>query len=175
MRKADGFALIDVLFVCGMIGILSLLAMPRLLTARQAASSSSALSSLRTINSAELTFALTCGGGFYAPNLSTLGTPPPNSKEPYISGGLGISDTVTKSGYIMRVAVMPYAGAPPTCNGLGSGATGQGFIAAADPTEPGNSHFFGTNATNQIYEHTATLYPEMAEAGPPNVGKMLVR
>ena len=68
IRKADGFALIDILFVCAMIGVLSTIALPRMLIAKQSAGAASAIGSLRTIHSAQLTFALTCGAGFYAPD-----------------------------------------------------------------------------------------------------------
>src|SRR6202051_2842753 len=76
MRQAQGFALIDLIFVCGIIGVLCSIALPRLLLAKQAAGSASAIGSMRAINSAQLTFALTCGAGFYAPSLTTLGTLP---------------------------------------------------------------------------------------------------
>ena len=74
IRKTDsGFALLDMIFVCGLIGILSGIAVPKLLLAKQAAGAASAIGSMRAINSAELTYALTCGSGFYAPNLPSLG------------------------------------------------------------------------------------------------------
>ena len=76
IRKAHGFALIDLIFVCGMIGLLSSIAVPKMLMARQSAAAASAIGSLRAINSGELTYALTCASGFYAPNLTTLGAPP---------------------------------------------------------------------------------------------------
>src|SRR5437868_2326840 len=59
--EASGFALIDLIFVCGVIGILATTAMPKLLVARQAAGASSAIGSMRAINSAQLTYAFTCG------------------------------------------------------------------------------------------------------------------
>jgi type II secretory pathway pseudopilin PulG len=155
-RKANGFALIDMIFVCGIVGLLATIALPRLTLAKQAASSASAIGSMRTINSAELTFALTCGAGFYAPKLSTLGTPPPGSREPFIGGGLGDGDSVSKSGYIVKVDAAAFAGAPASCNGLGSGEAGRGFRAAADPSEPHNPRFFATNANGLIYEHTSS-------------------
>src|SRR5262245_45236880 len=71
-RSAHGFALIDLIFVCGIIGVLAVIAMPRLLLAKQAAGAASAIGSLRAIDSSQLTFALTCGGGFYAPSLTVL-------------------------------------------------------------------------------------------------------
>jgi type II secretory pathway pseudopilin PulG len=174
IRKAHGFALIDLIFVCGIIGVLSSIAIPRLFLAKQSAGAASAIGTMRVINSAQLTYALTCGNGFYAPNLSTLGVPPPGSREAFISAGLGSSDTVTRSGYIIQMAAAPYPGAPASCNGLGVGLAGQGFAAGADPTEPGNLRFFGTNASNIIYEYTAPLFPTMPETGAPPAGQMIV-
>lgn len=174
IRKAQGFALIDLIFVCGIIGLLSSIALPRLMAARQTASSASAIGTMRVIVSAQLTYALTCGSGFYAPNLTTLGTPPPSSTEPFINAGLGSADTVVKSAYTITMSALPYPGAPGSCNGLGVGAAGQGFSAAADPLEANNIRYFGTNASNVIYEHIATLSGSMPESGPPPVGQMIV-
>jgi type II secretory pathway pseudopilin PulG len=174
IRKAQGFALIDLIFVCGVIGVLCSIALPRLLMARQSASTASAIASMRVINSSQLTYALTCGSGFYAPNLTTLGTPPPGSHEPFISVGLGAADTVTKSGYVITMSAATYPGSPASCNGLGVGLAGQGFSATADPTEPSNFRFFGTNASNIIYENTSTLAGSMTETGPPPIGQMVV-
>jgi len=173
IRKAHGFALIDLLFVCGIVGVLCSVALPHLFQARQSAASASAIGSMRTINSAELTYALTCGAGFYAPNLTTLGTAPPGSIEPFITSGLGMANTVTKSNYVIQVAATPFAGAPPSCNGLAPGEGGQGFKAGADPTDPQNRRFFGTNASNMIYEDVSTLFPGMPEVGDPVSGHIL--
>ena len=175
IQKARGFALIDLIFVCGIIGVLCSIALPRLFLAKQSAGAASAVGSMRVINSAQLTYALTCGAGFYAPNLTTLGTPPPGSRESFIFAGLGSADTVTKSGYIIQMTAAPYPGSPGSCNGLGVGLAGQGFSAAADPTEPSNPRYFGTNASNIIYEHTATLFATMPETGAPPAGQMVVR
>ena len=73
IHKQAGFTLIEVLLVCGLIGIISAMALPRLLMAKQAADASSAIGSLRTINSSELGFSASCGGGYYSPDLTTLG------------------------------------------------------------------------------------------------------
>ncbi len=174
IRKAQGFALIDLIFVCGIIGLLCSIALPRLMLAKQSASSASAIGSMRVIASAQLTYALTCGSGFYSPNLTTLGTPPPASTEPFINVGLSSSDTVIKSGYTITMSAAAYPGAPSSCNGLGVGAAGQGFAASADPIELNNVRFFGTNASNVIYEHNSTLSGSMPESGPPPIGQMVV-
>jgi len=173
IRKAHGFALIDLVFVCGVIGVLCSIALPRLMLAKQSASASSAIATMRVIDSAQLTYALTCGSGFYAPKLTTLGTAPVGSNQPFISPGLGVADTIIKSGYTITMTALPFAGAPGSCNGVAVGAAGQGFSAAADPLEMGNMRFFGTNASNVIYEHIASLAASMPESGPPPVGTII--
>ena len=173
LGKAQGFALIDLIFVCGIVGLLCGIAMPRLLVARQSANSASAIGSMRSINSSELTYALTCGNGFYAPNLTTLGTPPPGSNAPFLASGLTSADTVTKSGYIVTLSGTPYVDAPATCNGLAVGQAAQGFRAGADPAEPTNSRFFAINASGSIYEDTASMFAAMPEVGEPPSGHVI--
>jgi type II secretory pathway pseudopilin PulG len=173
IRKTQGFALIDLLFVCGIIGVLCSVALPRLLLAKQSAGSAAAIGSLRAISSAQLTFALTCGSGFYAPNLTTLGTAPAGSREAFIGGGLGATDTVTKSGYIIKLDAQAYSGAPTTCNNLDPGLAGQGFRASADPGEPNNARFFAINSTGTLYEHTSSLFASMPEVAVPPAGHPL--
>jgi type II secretory pathway pseudopilin PulG len=170
VRKAQGFALIDLIFVCGIIGLLASIALPRLLAAQQSAGAASAIGSMRAINSGQLTFALTCGSGFYAPDLPTLGTAPPGSHEPFITSGLSTGATVMKAGYMIQMTASAYAGAPPSCNGLAAGSTGQGFVAGADPNAGGNFRFFATNANSIIYENTTSLYASMPEIGSPLSG-----
>lgn len=173
IHNAKGFALIDLLFVCGLIGIISVIAMPRLMMARQAAGAASALGSMRTINSAQLTYALTCGGGFYAPRLTVLGTPPPSSDQAYISPSLGHDDAIIQSGYTIQMMATAYAGAPASCNGLGAGEGGQGFKAGADPLEATNPRFFSLNSNGQIWEDVSSLYASMPEVGEASQGHTL--
>jgi prepilin-type N-terminal cleavage/methylation domain-containing protein len=68
----SGFTLIDLLFVIALIGLLSTLAIPGLMKARGAAQASSALGTIRVINTGQLSYAISCGLGFYAPDLPTL-------------------------------------------------------------------------------------------------------
>lgn len=173
IRKAQGFALIDMIFVTGVIGLLMSIAMPRLIMAKQSAGAASAIGSMRAIGSAQLSYALTCGGGFYAPNLSTLGTPPPGATEAFISAGLGAADSIVKSGYTIQMTATPFPGAPGACNGLAPGSAGQAFVAGADPTDVSNSRFFAINANNVIYEDSASLYAAMPEVGEPAAGHVL--
>lgn len=173
IRKDDGFTLIDMLFVCGLIGILSVIALPGLLMAKEAAGSASAIGSLRAINSGELTYALTCGGGFYAPDLTTLGMAPAGSNEAYLSPNLTTGNVVQKAGYTIQLQGTAYGGAPATCNGLAPGVTAQGFKAGADPASIQNPRFFATNANGQLYENNATMYAATPELGEPAIGHVL--
>ena len=107
--KAHGFALIDLIFVVGIIGVLASVGLPSMLQARQSAAGASAIGSMRSINSSELTFALTCGNGFYAPSLTSLGYPAVGSHEPFLGGGLTSADTIIKSAYSFTLEGDPYA------------------------------------------------------------------
>jgi len=77
---------------------------------------------------------------------------------------------INKAGYTIQMTAAPYAGAPASCNGLGGGSAGQGFVAAADPNTGGNFRFFATNANNIIYEDVSSLYASMPEIGVPPSG-----
>ena len=80
---------------------------------------------------------------------------------------------MNKAGYVIQMAASPYGGAPPSCNGVAPGTTGQGFVAAADPNVGTNYRYFATNANNIIYEHTGSLYATMPEVGAPAAGAPL--
>jgi len=173
LQKAHGFALIDMIFVCGIIGIISSIAVPRMLLMRQTASSAAAIGTLRTINSGELSFAVTCGSGFYAPSLPALGTAPAGALDAFVPPDLGSGVSVTKSSYLIQLSVQPYAGAPASCNGLAAGSGGRGYVAGADPLDPTNARFFATNANSTIWEDTTTLYATIGEYADPPSGHPL--
>jgi type II secretory pathway pseudopilin PulG len=172
-RSQHGFALIDLVFVCGMIGVLTSIAMPRMMVARQTAGAASAVGSLRAVNSAQLSYAFTCGSGFYAPSLTVLGTAPAGTGEAFISPVLGSADAVTHSGYLIQLTGTPFPGSPTTCNGLGVGESAQAFKAAADPLEAGAFRYFATNANITIIEDSASLWAGMPESGEPLSGHPL--
>lgn len=170
-RGDAGFTLIDTLFVVALVGLLASIAIPGLMRARGAAQASSALASLRAINSAELSYAISCGLGFYAPDLPTLGVVAPGT-DAYLSPDLTSGLTVIKSGYNFSLAGTPLPGAPATCNGLAAGMASPAYAAVADPIDPtsGMPLFYGVNADGTIYMHSATLSAVMPDAGPPPFG-----
>jgi prepilin-type N-terminal cleavage/methylation domain-containing protein len=101
MRKnSKGFSLIELLIVVAIILIIAAIAIPNLLRSRIAANQASAVGSLRTLNTAEVTYSSTYNSGFTA-TLSYL-APDPTGQAP-TSTAAGLIDSVlamgAKSGY----------------------------------------------------------------------------
>jgi type II secretory pathway pseudopilin PulG len=173
LRSERGFTLIDMLFVIGLIGLLSALAVPGLTRARGAAQAGSALANLRLVNSAQLSFAITCGLGFYSPDLPTLGNPPAGSQAPFLSPDMSGGATINKSGYQFELVGTAQANAPGSCNGLAPGMGSPGYKVRADPLDAPMVRYFATNSSGLIYENTASLFGAIPESGPSPVGRQI--
>ena len=115
MKKQKGFSLIELLIVVAIILIIAAIAIPNLLRARMAANESSAVASIRTINTAMVTYNSTYPTIGYAATLLALGGAPGVACVPG-SGTACLIDSVlaagTKSGYTFAAASV--AGGPPT-------------------------------------------------------------
>ena len=71
-NKQKGFSLIELLIVVAIILIIAAIAIPNLLRSRMAANEASAVGSMRTLNTAEVTYSTTYGIG-YAASIAALG------------------------------------------------------------------------------------------------------
>jgi type IV pilus assembly protein PilA len=109
MKKQKGFSLIELLIVVAIILIIAAIAIPNLLRSRMAANEASAVGSVRTINTAEVTYSTTYGTG-YAP-LGNLGGANPCTA---VAATACLIDSVlsagTKSGYTLSTPAPAAAG-----------------------------------------------------------------
>ena len=100
-KSSKGFSLIELLIVVAIILIIAAIAIPNLLRSRIAANQASAVGSLRTLNTAEVTYSSTYNVGFTA-TMSYLAPPTTAGANP-TSTAAGLIDSVlaggSKSGY----------------------------------------------------------------------------
>jgi type IV pilus assembly protein PilA len=153
--------------VVAIISILAAIAVPGLLRARMAGNEASAIGSMRTVNSAQVTYAATCGGEGYAQDLADLAKPPANGGDTFIGPDLSVNG-VQKSGYLIELAPgansVPVRTSANSCNGTNSFST---YHATATPATVGQTgtRAFATNNGGGIFQNFTGVAIPVTMAG----------
>ena len=159
MHRERGFSLIELLIVVAIILVIAAMSVPNLIKSRLAANEASAVSSLRSINTAQTTYSITYPTNGYSDNLAKLGYPAPGN--PVSPNAAGILDWVLgcaaqpcqKSGYqfaIINPQGNPVSAYQTTGTPVNPGTTGiRGFCGSNASTIMSDPNG-GTNCTVQI-------------------------
>lgn len=138
MKNTGGFSLLELLIVVAIILIIATIAIPSLLVSRQAAHESAAVATLKTINTAQVTYSSTGG------NFGTI---------PALIGDRLLDESFTgpKSGYRYRIS-----------------ASGSDYTAEAVPVSSNSGRYGYYSHPDAVirYSTIATLAPN-GQAGRP--------
>ena len=147
----EGFSLIELLIVVAIIGIISAIAVPNLVSSRRAANEASALATLRIVSSGQATYQATAGAGLYG-DLAALRN---NNLIDQTVGAATIAGPGTpKTGYLFSAANIAGTGAPA-------------FDAIAQPSvHTSASLLFATGSRSFFVNEAGVIYFNPTDTAP---------
>ncbi len=146
MKNEQGFSLVELLIVVAIIAIIAAIAVPSLLTSKQAANEAAAIQGCRTLGSAEIAYAAVNNQRYT--DMTTL------VNQNYLDGRF--SATGGFNGYTYASGAV--------ANGVGTGAPPTGFEFVASPITGGGRYTYGV-APDQVVRYLGVISGATAPAG----------
>lgn len=150
-KSNKGFSLIELLIVVTIVGVISAIAIPNLLSSRRAANEASALSTMRIIASSQATYRATAGGGAYG-DLAAMATL--NLVDGNVGGATIAGPGTPKSGFLFSAENVAGVGVPA-------------FDAKAQPSlHQSASILFATGSRSFYVNEAGVMYFNTTDTAP---------